>query len=383
MQHQISRSISDIEDLLKQVAKLSQPENCPTEEEEFELRGVPTSITHERLSLFPFKQSKKMKSRQNSKDSFSTNDSANSPVKKDKPLGRRREKPSLTYVQKCSPATIIFDDCDPEAQSETPTSCSSKIKVAPNKYFENHPFRRFIFSEQPTTTATAFNMHLLQIYNTVNSFSKNPETFSSHMKSRQITLPDDPECTTNKKYTLLLDLDETLISKQDDINKAEYVVESLGNIQIGFNIRPFAQEFLQILHKFFEIIIFTSSKAEYANPILAKLDPTGSYISFVLDRDYCTVTKKGSVVKDLRIIKNREMANMVLVDNNPNSFAHQIFNGVPILSWTGDKNDRELYFLKDLLLKLVTSEETAIEFLQEHINLPEVIEYEIPELMKK
>ena len=49
--------------------------------------------------------------------------------------------------------------------------------------------------------------------------------------------------------------------------------------------------------------------------------------------------------KDLRII-NRELKDMILVDNSINCFYNQLENGIPILPFYNNKEDSEL---KDLL----------------------------------
>ena len=51
-------------------------------------------------------------------------------------------------------------------------------------------------------------------------------------------------------------------------------------------------------------------------------------------------------MKDLRIIKNRHLKDIILVDNSAYSYGIQVNNGVPILPFYDDKNDTEL---KDLV----------------------------------
>ena len=41
----------------------------------------------------------------------------------------------------------------------------------------------------------------------------------------------------------------------------------------------------------------------------------------ILSRNFCLETKKGLFIKDLRIIKNRNLQDMVIVDNLSHSFA--------------------------------------------------------------
>ncbi len=71
-----------------------------------------------------------------------------------------------------------------------------------------------------------------------------------------------------------------------------------------------------------------------------------------LYRDQCLETREGVFIKDLRIVKNRSLKDMVIVDNAVYSFGLQLDNGIPILPYYDDKNDEELlhlcYYLKCL-----------------------------------
>ena len=55
--------------------------------------------------------------------------------------------------------------------------------------------------------------------------------------------------------------------------------------------------------------------------------------------------KKGHYIKDLRIIKNRNLKDMVIVDNLLTSFGFQLDNGIPILEFKDNENDTELKHL--------------------------------------
>ena len=71
----------------------------------------------------------------------------------------------------------------------------------------------------------------------------------------------------------------------------------------------------------------------------------------MLTREHCMETKNGYFIKDLRIIKNRELKDMIIVDNLVHSFGFQLDNGVPILEFINDSSDMELRYLADYLLK--------------------------------
>lgn len=102
----------------------------------------------------------------------------------------------------------------------------------------------------------------------------------------------------------------------------------------------------------YEIVIFTAGADYYANAILNYLDGNGGYISDMLTRQNCMETKNGFVIKDLRIIKNRALSDLVIVDNLSHSFGLQVDNGIPILEFLGDPQDQELKYLADYLCAL-------------------------------
>jgi len=50
-------------------------------------------------------------------------------------------------------------------------------------------------------------------------------------------------------------------------------------------------------------------------------------------------------VKDLRILGNRDLSDVILIDNSVYSFAFQLENGVPIIPFYHDPKDEELFHL--------------------------------------
>lgn len=61
----------------------------------------------------------------------------------------------------------------------------------------------------------------------------------------------------------------------------------------------------------------------------------------------------GTFIKDLRVIGNRDLESLILVDNSVYSFAYQIDNGIPILPFFNDTSDEELLHLINYLSILV------------------------------
>ena len=80
------------------------------------------------------------------------------------------------------------------------------------------------------------------------------------------------------------------------------------------------RDFLNKVSPVYEIIIFTASSSSYAKAIINHIDPEKKFINYLLSREHCMETKNGIFIKDLRIIKNRNIKDIVIVDNLVHSF---------------------------------------------------------------
>ena len=143
-----------------------------------------------------------------------------------------------------------------------------------------------------------------------------------------------------KKYTysLILDLDETLVHYIEEENRA-YV-----------QVRPYADYFLNEMAKYFELIIFTAAAEDYADIVLNELDKN-KVINYKLYRKH-TEQINGVFIKDLSKL-GRDLSKILIVDNNKDNFSLQPENGLHICSFVGDQNDDELYHLSSDLMKII------------------------------
>lgn len=110
-------------------------------------------------------------------------------------------------------------------------------------------------------------------------------------------------------------------------------------------------ETLRELNKHYEVVVFTASHRSYANAVIDYLDPRGDLIQHRIFRDNCITTPDGVFVKDLRVI-NRDLRDMVLIDNASYSYGLQVDNGIPILPFYEDKQDEEFRHLLPYLMRL-------------------------------
>lgn len=93
------------------------------------------------------------------------------------------------------------------------------------------------------------------------------------------------------------------------------------------------------------------------------LDEKREIIKYRLYRHHCVKTGEGMYVKDLRIIKDRDLKDIVLVDNSIVSFAFNLDNGVPISAFIRQTVDEELLYMVSYLEEIYSSHD-----LREHIS---------------
>ena len=155
-------------------------------------------------------------------------------------------------------------------------------------------------------------------------------------------------------YTLVLDLDETLVHYIEEESRA-YV-----------QVRPYADYFLNEMSKYFELVIFTAAAEDYADIVLNELDKN-KVINYKLYRKH-TEQINGVFIKDLSKL-GRDLSKILIVDNNKDNFSLQPENGLHICSFIGDQNDDELYSLSGDLMKIIESKKKDIRPVVKEISM--------------
>jgi Dullard-like phosphatase family protein len=146
------------------------------------------------------------------------------------------------------------------------------------------------------------------------------------------TAPYLPDIDKKYKFTLVLDMDETLV---------HFFFTTMNGM---FFVRPYCFDFLNELNNYYEIVTFTAGIKDYADNILNLLDINDNIIKYRLYRSHVT-TAPFSSYKDLKLL-GRDLKKIIIIDNLKENFRLQPDNGLFIKTWTSDVNDTQF---KDLL----------------------------------
>ena len=158
------------------------------------------------------------------------------------------------------------------------------------------------------------------------------------------------------KYSLILDLDETLVYTQR--NNYRLKINNFNNDKLTIPkktiiLRPGLHEFLHDMKLLFELIIFTSGTPDYVDPIVKMIEKDEKFFDYILYRQHITIDENGDKVKDLSII-GRDLKNVIIIDDISRYFKLQKKNGICIRPFHGNVlSDRKtLKTLNSVLQKI-------------------------------
>ena len=329
----------------------------------------------------PAEDAPKPSSRLGSPSPKSSSLSAQWPPVSHKPRTPSSKSPSQLLPDRPTPTSSSRDSHPiPYTFQSKPNSLSSKglsksVKVLPKKLEEKKSElsdlltqvrqtvsgKKAVLSQEEVKSRSEnyYREHLFQTFQALKFVRNLPSVDAAQLRQKRVNLAKRPGFEGRK--TIVFDLDETLVHCVDNIAAEPHVVLKIqfptGEfVDAGINIRPYTRECLREANKSFEVIVFTASHRCYADVVLNHLDPSGELIHHRLYRENCLVVD-GVFIKDLRILSNRRVQDIVIVDNAAYSFGYQLDNGIPIISWHDDEYDKELLNLIDYLKYLASAED--------------------------
>ena len=205
--------------------------------------------------------------------------------------------------------------------------------------FQHQSRNHDVMSQQVTTSGGSSNNNDKTTSVHLDFMNPNPVDFLP-------LLPPRPRSTLSEKPTLVLDLDETLVHADPEMD----VPINVDGRTLYLAVRPFAREFLESIAAHYELVVWTAGIESYGRAVVKLLDPAGSLISHSLFRQHCTIQEDGFskiYLKDLSRLGRDERTR--ICDNNPDSFRLQPAAGILVDDFYGNPKDM---FLKKLLLHL-------------------------------
>lgn len=128
----------------------------------------------------------------------------------------------------------------------------------------------------------------------------------------------------------------------------------IHNVEYGsdsyFLVRPGCVYFIELMAKFYEIVIFTAALQDYADQVIDQID-VNKNIKYRLYRQH-TSQNGPFLVKDLSLL-GRDPTKTIIIDNISDNFILQPENGIFISTWYDDMSDTFLEEISPLLIEIV------------------------------
>ena len=215
----------------------------------------------------------------------------------------------------------------------------------------NNLRNNFYINNQTINNYNNININTLNNLNDINNINKNVNMNNAmnnkilknnnelyEYQKNKISPPFLKE-PCSKKYTLVLDINDTLLNIQ-------YGDKNNGQV----NLRPGLFSFLGAIKPYYELVSFTTETKEYSDIILKEIEKNRKYFDYNLYKDHTTLYGN-KFIKDLNKL-GRDIRKIIIIDDDPSNFILNPENGIQISPYLGDstKDDTTLFELKKLLI---------------------------------
>jgi TFIIF-interacting CTD phosphatase-like protein len=140
---------------------------------------------------------------------------------------------------------------------------------------------------------------------------------------------------SDKKYTLVLDLNKTLAFYNKYTNNV--------------SLRNGLFSFLSMMKPYYELISFSCEPNEITESIIKDIESQKIYFDYHLTREH-SILYENTLVKDISLI-GRDDSKIIIIDDDENCFKLNTENGIRISEYVGNNEfDNALFELKKILL---------------------------------
>ena len=184
------------------------------------------------------------------------------------------------------------------------------------------PYKRSTIDKSPVPFKTPEKIYL-----------KSPMRTIKNEKINKIEIPYI-KVPSQKKYTLVLDLNKTLAFSNRDNN---------------VTLRNGLFSFLSMIKPYYELISFSCEPNEVSNNIIKEIESQKKYFDYNFSREH-SILYENTLVKDISLI-GRDISKVIIIDDDENCFKLNKENGIKIKAFNGNNRmDNALFELKKILI---------------------------------
>ena len=222
-----------------------------------------------------------------------------------------------------------------------------------NKFYDNKNNMNNVSTEtnettfsRPSLPVTKMSNDLIDINNIIESNiklfakNKNKEQENNIILDYEKNMANPPflKNKNQKKFTLVLDLEETLVH-----------INQKGDCLFRHGLYKFLKE----LKPYYELVSFSNESKYSPDQIIDIIETTKKFFDYNLYREHLTFCGK-EFIKDISKL-GRDLKKVIIVDNIANNFKLNPENGIQIAPFFGDENDEDnvLEDLKKILILFV------------------------------
>ena len=210
--------------------------------------------------------------------------------------------------------------------NESKTIISNKLK----KFLQNLKINKQLMNK-----INKIEKKEIELKSQINQNNNNIETIEEKNNNKKKSYL--PNVDKNKyKYTLFIELDETLVHYYEDGNN--YFVK----------VRCGTEDFIKTMSEFCEIIIVSTSNKEYTDIIIKNLNKDKCYVNHTI---YKEMFDDNNETLDFSLL-NRDMSKCIFICHEDEFFNAPKNNIVKLKEFLGEVNDREIVYLHLELMKL-------------------------------